>query len=433
MGRGDGPDRRVQPGYRPVPPRVNRGPRPGEGPSQLSQPGGPGGFSNEVAVFVDFENIRYSTINSYGREPDPIAWRDKALKYGLMGVARAYADFDQHPVQVRMRLDVAGFEAQHYPAKRSTDASGREKIESRSDLNFAIDIINTALTRPDIQTFLLFTGDKDFIRLVTSLRNRLGKRIIICGVPGSVSPDLVAAAGEEDPLQIAQSAEVDADVIRAIAAYIDQLHDGFVPTQSHMSRTLWRFLDRMILPSEHIEAKVMEFLRKGVLTKRPTINGQGQELVTTELNISHPLVQETLGISPLPPDYETEAEYDEYSEAAPEPTSASYGKDAYRAGPQYANQYDDDPRPLLADQTGRDGSQPANGYGEASAYTDDDDYGDDDYDEEEDEASEADPAGSSGYATSDGQTSREGGTDQHHEHGHDFRDLDERAGAQADK
>src|SRR5215210_8349519 len=98
----------------------------------------------EVAVFVDFENIRYSTINSYGREPDPISWRDKALHYGLMGVARAYADFDQHPPPVRMRLDVAGFEAQHYPAKRTSDGNGREKIQSRADLNFVIDVINTA-------------------------------------------------------------------------------------------------------------------------------------------------------------------------------------------------------------------------------------------------------------------------------------------------
>jgi len=193
-----------------------------------------------------------------------------------------------------MKLDVAGFEAQHYPAKRTSDGMGREKIQSRADLNFVIDVINTALTRPDIETFLLFTGDKDFIRLVTTLRNRLGKRVVICGVPGSVSPDLVAAAGEEDPLQFAPSVDIDRQVIRAIDAYVRQLHDGFVPTQSHMSRTLWRFVDRSVLPSEHIEAKVMEFLRKGILTKRQTINGQGQELVMTELNPAHPLVQEAL-------------------------------------------------------------------------------------------------------------------------------------------
>jgi uncharacterized LabA/DUF88 family protein len=249
---------------------------------------------SEVAAFVDFENIRYSSINSFGREPDPLAWRDKALKYGLMAVARAYADFDQHPPPVRTRLDVAGFEAQHYPAKRTSDGSGREKIQSRADLNFVIDVINTALTRPDIETFLLFTGDKDFIRLVTTLRNRLGKKVVICGVPGSISPDLVVAAGAEDTLQFAPSVDIDRQIIQAIDAYVRQLHDGFVPTQSHMSRTLWRFIDRAILPSEHIEAKVMEFLRKGILTKRQTINGQGQELVMTELNPTHPLVQDAL-------------------------------------------------------------------------------------------------------------------------------------------
>lgn len=256
--------------------------------------GTPNAGRGEVAAFVDFENIRYSSINSFGREPDPLVWRDKALKYGLMAVARAYADFDQHPPPVRMRLDVAGFEAQHYPAKRTSDGAGREKIQSRADLNFVIDVINTALTRPDIETFLLFTGDKDFIRLVTTLRNRLGKKVVICGVPGSVSPDLVVAAGADDMLSFPQSADIDRQFVQAIDAYVRQLHDGFVPTQSHMSRTLWRFVDRAVLPSEHIEAKVMEFLRKGVLTKRQTINGQGQELVMTELNPDHPMVQEAL-------------------------------------------------------------------------------------------------------------------------------------------
>ncbi len=282
----------------------------------------------EVAVFVDFENIRYSTINSFGREPDPLTWRDKALKYGLMSVARAYADFDQHPPQVRTRLDVAGFELHHYPAKKTIDSHGREKLASRSDLNLVIDLFNTALARPDLQVFMLFTGDKDFIRLVTTLRNRLGRRVIICGVPGSISPDLVIAAGEEDPLEMAQSAETDAAVILAIDTYIKQLHPGFVPTQSHMSRTLWRFIDRNTLPSEHIEAKVMEFLRKGVLSKRQTINGQGQELVTTELNLEHPLVVRSLGLDQEPDDEEWDddeepaadgAEIPEEAESAPAP------------------------------------------------------------------------------------------------------------------
>ena len=281
---------------------------------------GSNGNRAEVAVFVDFENIRYSTINTFGREPDPIAWRDKALEYGLMAVAKAFADFDQHPTHVRTRLEVAGIEAQHYPAKRTTDSHGREKIVSRSDLNFAVDVINTALVRPDISTFLLFTGDKDFIRVVTTLRNRLGRRVVICGVPGSISPDLVAAAGEENPIEMQPSPDVDLAVIRAIDAYVRQLHEGFVPTQSHMSRTLWRFIDRDVLPSEHIEAKVMEFLRKQVLCKRQTVNGQNQELVTTELNPRHPLVQQAL------PGYGGVSE-DDLMEEDEDFDDSSYGRD----------------------------------------------------------------------------------------------------------
>src|SRR5699024_2477065 len=130
-----------------------------------------------------------------------------------------------------------------------------------------------------------------------------------------------------------QSEDVDLAVVQAIDAYVRQLHDGFVPTQSHMSRSLWRFIDRSRLPSEHIEAKVMEFLRKRVLVKRQTINGQGNELVTTELNLQHPLVVKALAIGEDDDDDEgdeelyvddheadddTEAEWDEAAEAEPD-------------------------------------------------------------------------------------------------------------------
>ena len=197
-----------------------------------------------------------------------------------MAVARAYADFDQHPPPVRNRLDVAGFEAQHYPAKRTIRRIGREKILSRADLNFAIDVINTALTRPDIETFLLFTGDKDFIRLVTTLRNRLGKKSRHLRRARFDQPRSgVAAGGEKTRSSLPHRSTSTAQVIQAIDAYVRQLHDGFRTDPEPYEPHALAILDRAMLPSEHIEAKVMEFLRKGILTKRQTINGQGQELV----------------------------------------------------------------------------------------------------------------------------------------------------------
>ena len=95
--------------------------------------------SDEVALFVDWENIRYSMLNLHGQEPDPIKLRDKALSYGPLVVARAYADFSEHD-GFRRRLDVAGIESEHYPLKLT---NGRR--QSSADLHMVIDIIDTAL------------------------------------------------------------------------------------------------------------------------------------------------------------------------------------------------------------------------------------------------------------------------------------------------
>jgi hypothetical protein len=44
------------------------------------------------------------------------------------------------------------------------------------------------------------TGDSDFIRVVARARHRFSKKVIIAGVPGSVSNDLIAAADAADPI-----------------------------------------------------------------------------------------------------------------------------------------------------------------------------------------------------------------------------------------
>ena len=51
----------------------------------------------EVAVFIDLENLRYSLLNLYGQEPSFIAIVEKAKTYGRPSVMRAYADFAEHP------------------------------------------------------------------------------------------------------------------------------------------------------------------------------------------------------------------------------------------------------------------------------------------------------------------------------------------------
>ena len=255
---------------------------------------------HEVAAFVDLENVRYSMLNRWHQEPDPLAWRDKARKYGLIGIARAYADFDQHPPQLRQRLNVAGFEAEHYPVKRYRDRDGSERIRSIADLHMVIDIVDTALGRPNIDTFLFFTGDGDFIRVVAMLTNRLGKRVVICGVPETTSRDLVVAAGDEDPLEVSEvvsSPEVDAALIVRIDEYEQSLYGGFLPTQGNLISWLKQRLEVGLLPTEQVDGKILEFIRQGVLYKQLETSSRGKTLTTTRLRRDHPLVERVIGVA----------------------------------------------------------------------------------------------------------------------------------------
>src|SRR3972149_8063707 len=157
--------------------------------------------SGEVALFIDVENIRYSLLNDYGAEPDFQVLMEKARKYGRVAEARAYADFSEHPESVRRQMDIAGIRAQDIPLRRSRSAGGVERVKSSADMHMVLDIVETVLDRPTVDTFVIVAGDSDYLRITTWLRNRFDKRVIICGVPGSVASTLASAATEVDPIE----------------------------------------------------------------------------------------------------------------------------------------------------------------------------------------------------------------------------------------
>ena len=165
-------------------------------------------MSGEVAVFIDLENLRYGLLNAYGVEPDFTAIVEKARKYGRPSVIRAYADFTEHPSEITRQLQVAGIEAINVPVKRSSgERKGQpiDRIKNAADMVLALDAMTEALdadTAGKVKVFLLVTGDADYIKLVTLLRNRFDQRVMVVGVPGSIANDLVRAAGEGDPLDV---------------------------------------------------------------------------------------------------------------------------------------------------------------------------------------------------------------------------------------
>src|SRR6266571_199748 len=91
----------------------------------------------------------------------------------------------------------------HMPAITGSSASTIVQstvVQSTVDLNMLMDIIETVFDRPTISTFVLMTGDKDFTRISARLKLRLNKTVIVVGIPGTVSRDLISSASQFVPL-----------------------------------------------------------------------------------------------------------------------------------------------------------------------------------------------------------------------------------------
>lgn len=90
----------------------------------------------------------------------------------------------------------------HMPAVNSSSNTIVQStvVQSTVDLNMLMDIIETVFDRPTISTFVLMTGDKDFTRISARLKLRLNKTVIVVGIPGTVSRDLISSANQFVPL-----------------------------------------------------------------------------------------------------------------------------------------------------------------------------------------------------------------------------------------
>jgi len=239
--------------------------------------------------------------------------RRVARRFGLLHCMKAYGDFErQMPSWMRSKLDVAGIEAEHYPIKEYGD-----RVRSSADVHMVLDIIDTALDRPNIETYILMTGDRDFLRVVNRLRNRLGKRVVIVGVQGAISQDLQEAADEVvylDPPNVHLLNDLDEWLIRKIDQRERTLSEGFFLTFRYLAGYIQHPSNHNVIAPNLVEGKLSEFVRRGILAREAVMTADGKPLTTTTLNRSHPLVVQALA-----------------SVAEPVPAGTGYGIHAERA------------------------------------------------------------------------------------------------------
>lgn len=241
----------------------------------------------EVALFIDFENIRYGFLNVYDQEPDPQELMAKAHKYGRVVVASAYADFTEHPPYYRRSLEVAGIATRDIPKR------GREKRSA--DMAMLMDIFECLLDRPSVDTCVLMTGDSDFIRITAYARHRFGKKVIISGVPGTVSRDLVKSANAEDLLVIAPEEEISEQEKKLV-----QLINYLERNRPYLT---FKFIyDYAISPTGMVRLSdseatdlLNEFKKKQILQGVRKELEDGRIVSSLVLNREHPVVKKVLG------------------------------------------------------------------------------------------------------------------------------------------
>ena len=213
----------------------------------------------DVALFIDWENIKLSLQNRNQERPNLSALRDVAESFGRLVVSRAYADWqegwhaDDPPA-----LYAAGIDPVYVPTRKFIANEATEGVRRKNsvDIKLTADCIEVSHQFPTVNTFVLVSGDGDFVHLVNILRP-YGKHVVAIGVSWStnarlsqvvdeflyydrdVAPERTAVAAAAVPA--AQHAELD----RAFRSVVEILSDSRQPGRGLLSWVKHEMIKRM--------------------------------------------------------------------------------------------------------------------------------------------------------------------------------------------
>ena len=154
----------------------------------------------DVALFIDWENFKIS-LAAGNRNPNLSSLKEEVSNQGRVVVAKAYADWVTRAPELRgasqfindpPSLYAAGIEPVFVPTRipstQASTANGMRtyRVKNSVDVKMTADCIECAHSYPNIGTFVLVSGDSDFLHVVNALRT-MGKQVVIIGVSWSTS------------------------------------------------------------------------------------------------------------------------------------------------------------------------------------------------------------------------------------------------------
>lgn len=151
---------------------------------------------NRIAVFVDVQNIYYTTRQAYGRQFNYRKLWQEISQQGEIVIANAYAIHrgDDSQLKFQNALKHIGFNVKLKPYIQRSDGSAKGDW----DVGIAIDVMDTA---PEVDTIILLSGDGDFDLLLERVKRKYGVTAQVYGVPALTANSLISSASEFFPIE----------------------------------------------------------------------------------------------------------------------------------------------------------------------------------------------------------------------------------------
>jgi len=253
-----------------------------------------------VGLFLDYENIRRSIEHHFSPPPPPQLLCEKlyemAGRFGHVLLANAYGDWSisvTDPREFRRR--------QIEPRLVLTKENG----DDRTDITLSLDAIETLYRQPELDVYIIVSGDSDFHDLLQRLR-RAGRRVVVCGARSDTGRELIRGADRFIPLEellgvraakstrpvvweeydwsgfIVLIRDLDRKLnfvgLRYVATKVLNPHNCGLSDRGQKQELLNRAIDQNIIDPYQVE----------------NIEEGGEPVSACRLNLEHPLVREIL-------------------------------------------------------------------------------------------------------------------------------------------
>ena len=149
----------------------------------------PDNLMKKIAIFVDVQNIYYTTRDTYGRQFNYRELWKRLSMQGEIVTANAYAIHrgDDRQQKFQDALKHIGFTVKLKPYIQRSDGSAK----GAWDVGITIEVMHTA---KDVDTVVLLSGDGDFDMLLEKVKSDYGVTTEVYGVPALTANSLIDAA-----------------------------------------------------------------------------------------------------------------------------------------------------------------------------------------------------------------------------------------------